>query len=345
MGASPARRAYEALEGLRTIGTDATMRLLTALTTVQTFLRGCLSVFAVVIAIQLLHRGDADVGLLNAAVGLGAVAGALVLATRSVAGSLARCFGLGVALWGAPLAAIAVVPRHAAALVFLAVVGLGNVLVDVGVFTLMARLADDRVMARVFAAFEAVLTLGVAGGAALTPAVVDLLGVPGALAALGLLAPLAALAAWPRLRTLDRRIAARDEDIGVLQDVPMLQPLPQAAVESLAAALEPEVIEPGRAVFEQGEPGDRFYVIVAGHAVVVQDGRPIARLAGGDAFGEIALLRACTRTATVRASDDGPLRVSALARDRFLAAVTGYRPSAEAAESVVVDKLSGDRAR
>ncbi|HZC28786.1 MAG TPA: MFS transporter [Gaiellaceae bacterium] len=342
---STAHRGREVLEGLRTIAVDRDVRLLTALTTLQTFLRGCLTVFTVVVAIDLLRRSDADVGVLNAAVGVGAVAGSLLASAVVGTGGLARIFGLGVALWGAPLAALALVPSRAAALIFLAVVGLGNALVDVGNFTLLARLSDDRVMARVFAGFEAVITLGVAIGAAVTPVVIDAFGVRGALATLGLLAPAAVILAAPKLLALDRRMVARNRDVHALQRVPMLRPLPATTVDSLASALETMTVDPGATVFEQGQAGDRYYVIVDGQADVVQGDRPIARLRSGEGFGEIALLRACARTATVRAAGEGPLRLASLARDRFLAAVTGYSPSSQAGESVVAQRLEADRAR
>ena len=60
----------------------------------------------------------------------------------------------------------------------------------------------------------------------------------------------------------------------------------------------------GEAVFHQGDPGDRFYVVVSGTAEVVGDGRPVASLGPGESFGEIALLRRVPRTATVRAVTD-----------------------------------------
>jgi CRP-like cAMP-binding protein len=57
----------------------------------------------------------------------------------------------------------------------------------------------------------------------------------------------------------------------------------------------------GAAVFEQGDAGDDFYVIEHGQAEVVGDGTTVRTLGPGDGFGEIALLRRCARTTTVRA--------------------------------------------
>ncbi len=329
-----------AIAGLGLIARDPWLRLITGLGATQTFLRGGVSVLVVVVAIDLLGGRDADVGLLNAAIGGGAVAGSLLAAAVSWRGRLARTFAVGVALWGAPLAILGGIPEVAAALVLLAVVGVGNALVDVGVFTLLSRLTPDEVMARAFAAFEAILTLGVALGAAVTPLAIEAFGVRGALVALGFIGPAAALAAWSRLRTLDGHVAARDDDIALLQEVPMLRVLPEAMIEQLAAEAEREEHAPGTPVFAEGDRGSRFYVIAAGQAEVTQGGTLLRRLGRGDGFGEIALLRAdLARTATVTAVGQQPLELLALQDARFLTAVTGYPTSSAIAEAVVAERL------
>src|SRR5205807_3950438 len=57
------------LQGFTTIAADRRLKLITGLGVAQTFTRGCLNVFAVVVAIDLLHMGAPGVGVLNAAVG------------------------------------------------------------------------------------------------------------------------------------------------------------------------------------------------------------------------------------------------------------------------------------
>jgi len=68
------------------------------------------------------------------------------------------------------------------------------------------------------------------------------------------------------------------------------------------------------------------------------DGAESRELGRGDFFGEIALLRDVPRTATVLAVD--PLRLYAVERDEFIAAVTGHAPTLEVAEDVVSSRLA-----
>lgn len=83
----------------------------------------------------------------------------MVLAAGAVAGSLAASllvgtcrpgawFAVGIVLWGTPVALVAAVPHPAAALALPACVGVGNPLIDLGGFTLLARLASGEVLAR-----------------------------------------------------------------------------------------------------------------------------------------------------------------------------------------------------
>ena len=339
------RGGHEILQGFATIAADRRLALITSLGFAQTLTRGCLTVFAVVVAIDLLGTGDPGVGVLTAAVGAGGMLGSILAFGLVGRGRLALWFGVGIALFGAPLVVIGAVPEQAAAILLLGVVGIGNALIDVGGFTLLARLADERVLARMFAGFEAILTLGIAAGALLTPLVVELLGVRLALVATGLLAPLAVAASWRALERLDAEVRVRDGDIETMRAVRMLGALPVAMVEQLAGGLEHVGFAPGHAVFRQGERGDYFYVVQAGRADVILDGCIVRTLGTGDGFGEIALLRDQPRSATVRATADAHLRVCRLRRSAYLTAVTGYPAAAAAGEELVTSRLEADAER
>lgn len=334
----------DVVQGFATIAGDRALSLVTGLGVVQTLTRGCLTVFTVVLAIDLLDTGDPGVGVLNAAVGAGGVLGSLFAFTLVRRGGLATWFGIGIALFGAPLALIGAVPEQAAAIVLLGLVGVGNALIDVGGFTILARMTDEAVLARMFAGFEAILTLGVALGGLLAPVLIEGLGPRPALVVVGLLAPVALAASWTTLRRLDGRMRIRDADIEILRAVPMLAILPAATIEQLGARLDHAEFAPGQMVFAQGDGGDGFYVVESGRADVVRGGRVVNTLGRGAGFGEIALLADRPRTATILASGDEPLCVGVLQRPAFLTAVTGYPMSATAGREVVARLAARDGA-
>jgi CRP-like cAMP-binding protein len=86
-----------------------------------------------------------------------------------------------------------------------------------------------------------------------------------------------------------------------------------------------------------GQPGERFYIIAAGQARAAKDGKQLSEMGTGDSFEEIALLRRIPRTASVTAISRVEART--LARQEFLAAVTGNPESVERAEEVVSTRL------
>ena len=277
------------------------------------------------------------VGTLMTAVGVGAVLGSLAASLLVGTRRLGAWFAVGVTLWGLPIALVGVVPRDAAALGLLALVGVGNALIDVAGFTLLGRMAPDEVLARVFGVLESLVAVSIGIGAVVASWAVEAWGPRPALVAIGLVCPVLAAASWWRLRALDRTVGVHDEDVGLLQRVPMLRPLPLPSVEQLARGLEPVDVAAGEVVFRQGDVGDRYYVVESGEVEVVGDGRVVATLGPGEGFGEIALLRRTRRTATVVARSD--VRLRALLSDRFLPVVLGFTPSARQAALGVEEML------
>jgi CRP-like cAMP-binding protein len=123
----------------------------------------------------------------------------------------------------------------------------------------------------------------------------------------------------------------------------MLRPLPVPVIEGLAMRLGRSRVPAGSDVFRKGDPGDEFYVIESGSVSVVDDGEEIRRLGPGESFGEIALLRAVPRTATVRALEDTEL--GTLSGPQFLSAITGFSATSSTAEQLVSGYLTEDRRR
>jgi MFS family permease len=323
----------ELLAGFRAIAHERRTRFLVGLFSAQTFVDGMLSVLIVVIALKLLDTGQAGVGFLNSAVGVGGLLGALAAAALVGRRRQAADFGLGIFIWGVPIALVAIWPNQAFVLVLLAVVGIGNTIVDVSGMTLLQRSAPDDVLARVFGVLESVLLLAGALGAVAAPLLLNWLGTRGALIVAGSLLPLVVIPAWPRLNAIDRAAEVPVERLELLRANPIFAPLPASTLEQLAHALEEVPAAVGEEIVRQGEPGDRFYLIKHGGFDVYIDGEPVQSLDTGDSFGEIALLRNVPRTATVRARTEAVLY--ALDRRHFLAAVTGFGPSLSAAEGII----------
>jgi MFS family permease len=332
----------ETRAGFQALAENRDLALFIGLGVSQTFTRGCLNVLTVVMAIELLDMGESGVGILSAAVGAGAVLGSVGASLLVGSGRLGAWFGVSIALWGLPLMVIGVIPAEASALAMLAVIGLGNALLDVSGFSVMTRLAPDEVLARVFGIFEALIALTIGLGSILTPVVIGAVDVHGALLLVGAVCPVLAALSWMRLRAIDGDLRQREEELSYLRAVPILQPLPVPVMDRLARSLVRVQVPAGHAVFHQGDPGDTFYVIADGEAEVVGDGERVCTLGSPGSFGEIALLRDCPRTTGVRALTD--LDLFALDRGAFLLAVDGYGPASSVADSVVarlLDRFSG----
>ena len=161
---------------------------------------------------------------------------------------------------------------------------------DIGLHTLPARLVPEQLLARIFGVKGSLTALAGAAGAFVTPFAIDLLGMQGAMFALGLIAPALTALAWQRLRKIDAMIEQRDAEIAVLNHVPMFRPLPIPAIDGLALHVEEVQFEAGQVICRQGDDADRFYLIEDGAAEVIGDDRLIRTLDPGDSFGEIALL-------------------------------------------------------
>jgi MFS family permease len=332
----------ELLAGFRAIVGERRLRLLVGLFGAQTFVDGMLNVLVVVIALELLDTGQAGVGFLNSAIGIGGLIGALAAAALVGQGRLAANFGVGIFIWGIPIALVGVWPNQAFALVLLVLVGVGNTLVDVSGMTLMQRAAPEDVLARVFGVLESLLLLTVGLGALVAPLLLDWLGTRGALVVAGALLPLLVIPAWPRLTRIDRAAHVPEEQLRLLSANQIFAPLPPPTLEQLAESLDEVRVEPGRVVVRQGESGDRFYLVRDGTMRVAVNGRDVQTLGPGDSFGEIALLRDVPRTASVIADTDAVLY--ALDRDTFISSVTGFAQSLSAAEAVIGMRLGPGRA-
>ena len=318
-------------DGLAAVASNAGVRVVVGFVVLQAAIRGAFSVFVVVVAIKVLHGDQSSVGLLQGAVGIGALLGSIACTLLIGSRAMTRWLGVAIVLWGAPIALIGLLPYHVVALLAAAVIGIGNALVDVTAFTLIARMVPNVVLARVFGVLESVGALAVGIGFIVAPLLIGLFGTKGALLTVGAVAPVVCLFWWRRLTTIDASVAVRTDDIVLLRKIAMLRPLPVPVIEQLAHGVQRTELRPGEVVFEAGDTGDSFYVVARGNVSVLDRDELIRTMGHGEGFGEIALLGDTTRTMTVRALDD--VELYGISRRDFLTAITSIRDARTEAEA------------
>ena len=303
----------------------------------QTFARGVLGVLTVTIALSVFDLGSAGVGWLAAALGVGGVLAGPIAAVLVRGHRVARCFAAGVAGWGVPMILLAFTHARYWPYLMFGLIGVANVFDDAGVYSALQRVIPSRLIGRALAMRRAVLLLSMGLGSIVAPLLIDAWGARGALITTGLLLVAIVALSVPSLTIIDHRISVPGPDLALLRRVSFFGPLPFALVEHLASELQSATYEPGDVIIQDGQPGERFYMIAGGRARVCKDGKELRQMGTGDSFGEIALLRQVPRTATVFAMSS--LEARTLTREEFLAAVTGNAASAEGADEVVSARL------
>ncbi len=324
-------------EGLRLAVRQPRVRLMLALMTADSVVLGALDLLVVILAISVLGRSPGWAGYLQFAFGIGALIAAtmsVVLVGRRLGGPI-----LAAALvFSGALAAVAFGPGLAGTAALLVVAGAGHCLLEVATRTLLQRSVPPELIGRVFGVLEGFMMAGLAVGALLVPALAQLGG--SRLAVLGVAAvlPAAAAAGGRAVFRLDVGTAVPVVQIALLRSLPLFAELPAPAIEGLAAALRPVELSAGDTLIRQGDPGDAYFAIAAGELDAVQDGQWLGRYGRGEGVGEIALLRAVPRTATVVAHTAAT--VYQLDRDLFLTAVLGHVPTQRHADQIAATRLA-----
>ena len=327
----------ETSAGFRCIAADRGLTLVTAAACVQTVIAGASTVFLLVMADTILGTGPRGVGYLDAVLGVGALAGGVLAISRAGRGRLGTDLIVGVLLWSAPLALVTIWPSPVTCFAAMALLGLGNPLVDVNLDTIVQRLSPDAVLGRVFGALEASFITTMALGAFAMPFLIEWLGLRYALLAVATPVVVGALALLPSMRKLEGRLAA-PSSMALLSGVDIFAPLGSAALETLAQSASEFCFASGDVLVREGAESDRFFIIESGLVEVAQGDRVLRREGPGEYFGEIGLLRDVPRTATITAVE--ATVVQAIDRDVFLRAMTGHREARLTAENIATRRLA-----
>ena len=279
---------------------------------------GGLGVLTVVIAVGSLGAGDAGTGFLNAGIGIGGLVGALLAGVFVLRPSLVGVLAGGSVVLAAGVAALGVAGSLPLAVGMIAVASAGALLVEVTSTTILQRAIPDEIRGRTLGVLATASTLAFAAGSFALPVLAAAVGIGPVLAATGAAIVVAGLVgaflAAPAARRAPESLAATR--FARLARLPLFAGVPVPTLEAVATRLVPIAARAGEVVIRQGDPADRFYLIQAGTFDVTrrEPGEPadqaparLRTMTTGEVFGEIGLLRATARTATVTAATDGSL--------------------------------------
>lgn len=201
-----------------------------------------------------------------------------------------------------------------------ALAGAALATIETGNRTMLPRSLPSHLLGRVYAVQETMQMVGMAIGSICAPFLIETLGIVPAVAVIGSLPLLVVAALQVRLRLLDWRGIERTEAITLVAESDLFEGAPPGVVSALAFAMERVCYDAGSVVVRQHDHGDTLYMIASGSADVSVNGQHVRRLAAGEYFGEVALIAARPRTATIVAAE--PVALWELKSGPFLTAVT-----------------------
>jgi hypothetical protein len=266
----------------------------------------------VILAVHIFGDEATGTGLLNSAIGVGGVIGAVFAGVLVLRRRLAPPLLDGGAGMAAGLVILGLVPQGALtfALAAMAITSAGALLVEIVARTLLQRIVPDAVRGRTLGIMETISISAFAAGSFVLP----LIAADDPAAALVACAVLIVVAAVAGVVLLGHYSIQRPPDDArqLLARVAILAGLPPARLETAISRSVLRSMSPGESIIRQGDPADFFYVIVDGTVEVSQTDtgghssvlRQMGRL---EYFGEIGLLSRVPRTASVTALTEGTL--------------------------------------
>ena len=332
------RAVSEALHGFELLIKDANQRVIVAMLGGASVVLGLLDVLLVVLAFDVFGTGEAGTGVLNAALGVGGVIGAVGTVSLIGRNQLAPSARNGMLVYGIPIALIALAAYQWMAFGLLVAAGIGYALIAVTGPTMLQRVAPNDSLSRLFGIVEGSYMAGEALGAVLGAMLIGSVGINITLLIAGLFLPVLWLARRGALQRADVGIQCDIDDLMVLHSVAMFDALGPAEIERVAGLAQRIEFPATTQVLIEGDIADRFYVIKEGTVEVTKDGKLLATLGRDDFFGEIALLRDLPRTATATAVTD--LNLLALDRRHFMDAVVPFTASARTTDELIDERLA-----
>jgi MFS family permease len=287
---------------------------LAVLNVVCDFIFGGLGVITILLSVQVFQIDEAvGTGLLNSAIGVGGVVGALVAGALVLRRRLGPPLVLGGAIVAIGMIGLGLAPGDAfgLALVAMAVTSAGALLLEIVNTTLLQRVVPDAIRGRTLGIMETIAVAAYAAGSFAIPVLAA--DQPGQLLVVAAIAiAITAVVAVVLIGSYGGQQPARDDVRAILAEVPLFTGLSPARLETAIRRSTVRPMSPQMLIIRQGDEADNFYVIADGRVEVTQTdstGRSnvLRQMGRGEFFGEIGLLSRVPRTATVTATTAGTL--------------------------------------
>ena len=135
-----------------------------------------------------------------------------------------------------------------------------------------------------------------------------------------------------------------NEIAGLMKKVEILAALSKPELKHLISQVRIETYAEGEITFQQGEPGDSFYIIKSGKVDVVVEkssgeASVVATLGPGNFFGEMSLLTGAARTASIRVKEDAEFIV--VDKESFRSTLANNPSLAESMSRILSERQAG----
>jgi MFS family permease len=320
--------------GISYVATAPAPRTIVAYIGAAELLLGALDLVFVAVAFDQLDRGGSTVALIAMSFASGTLL-AVSTASRRSSWQLSQLVLVGAALLTVPLLIVSQATVLPLVLVLAGLLGAGNGLVEIGSQTLLQRSCTETMTSRAYGALDSTTLIAASVGAAIAGHFIVDGGLTSVLIVLSVGGAIVLIGGSLRLRATERSLQPTDARlVSCLRAVTFLTSLPQPTLDRLARVSQRRHIGAGTHVVIEGEPGDEFFVLVAGEVEVTIGDQIVDHLCAPASFGEVALLHDSARSATVTTT--GPCEFAVIRQDDFVDAIrrtaSSHRAALDAAQ-------------
>ena len=110
----------------------------------------------------------------------------------------------------------------------------------------------------------------------------------------------------------------RKMKIDVLSSMKLFNDFTEQDLDKLSDALQlVEILDADKIIVQEGDESDSMFVILAGEVIFEKNGKQVGKASKGQYFGELGLIKRCSRQATVKSGPQGSVELLKLRTDQF----------------------------